>query len=274
MNDRVAVIGDYMLDIDTNLTQVKIAPDCHVPVGVLKDAGDEVIRPGGAGAVVEMLKGFNIETIAVGENIKQKCVKHRFFVNGKPFLRKDIDYLDVIDTHECCLLMEQIPSDVEYIIVSDYGKGVITEQLWKILISLGKKLIVDPTIHKPLTWYKGAYAIIPNAKEADVDCVDNAFVRVEWLINYYQNVCIKLGAQGMVLKEQNRAAHHIIPLLITPVDVCGAGDMVIAAITAALTIGLEWYYACVFANKMAAKKCLQMGSTAINEPISLLSSQL
>lgn len=267
MTARIAVIGDYMLDIDTNLTQIKIAPDCHVPVGVLKNEGDEIVRPGAAGAVVEMLKGFGVDVIAIGENIKQKCVKHRFFVDGKPYLRRDIPYHDLITIHQANALLDQIPNDVEFIIVSDYGKGVVTSYLWSQLISLEKTLLVDPALGKYLPWYRGAYAIIPNAKEANVTTLENAFVRLDWLRQYYPNIAIKLGADGIVASTDNKAAIHIEGKLITPIDVCGAGDMVIAAITASLAQGCDWYSACEFANKMAAKKCMQMGATPINEPI-------
>lgn len=259
----VAVIGDYMLDIDSYFKQVKIAPDHHVPVGVLEQP--EVIRPGAAGAVVEMLRAFNIDTIAIGEYIKQQCTKHRFFINGKPLFRKDTDFIGDISNIQADEILFGISKRIEYIIVSDYGKGVITQYLWDGLLATGKKIIVDPTVRKHLAWYKGAWAILPNAKEARVVSESDAFDRCVQLLTVFPHVCIKLGGAGMIVGRQSDSIYRIGPIKINCIDVCGAGDMVSAALTASLMRGNSWLDSCYFANLMAAKKCEQFGATPVKE---------
>lgn len=257
---QVVVIGDYMVDIDLKFQQIKIAPDHHVPVCVLYNKES---RPGAAGAVVEMLRGLNINVLPIGENIKEKSVKKRFFVDGKPVMRADEDCLQELQWDEIELLMETIPSDIEYIIVSDYGKGMITPYLWQLLVQWHKKIIVDPAINKPLSWYEGAYAILPNMAEANVFNISNGFVRCNELIKQYRYVGLKVGKEGILCAERNKRTEHIEGVLVDAIDTCGAGDMVISAIVKALLDGKDWYEACVFANKMAAKKCEQMGSTPV-----------
>lgn len=264
MIGKVAVIGDYMLDIDTNLTKIGITPDHNVPIVI---ANDDQVRPGAAGAVIEMMRGFGIDAIAIGENIKQKCVKHRFFISGKPLIRKDNDHIQPITDEQADKLVQQIPFDVDCIAVSDYGKGVVTEYLWKLLWQTGKKLIVDPSRYHKLDWYQGAWAIVPNSIEANCFTVDQGFVRCECLIQIYPHVCIKLGSRGMVVGTKGEASRHIEGILIDPIDTCGAGDMVLSAICCGLLSGKSWYDSCVYANKMAAKKCMQIGSTAIQSEV-------
>lgn len=263
----VAVIGDYMKDIDSLLKQVKIAPDHHVPVGVLEY---ETIRPGAAGAVVEMLHALNIDTLAIGEHIKQQCTKHRFFINGRPIFRRDTDFISDISMMQADDILFGISKRIEYIIVSDYGKGVITQHLWDGLLKTGKKIIVDPTIKKHLAWYKGAWAILPNAKEARVASESDAFDRCVELLAMYPHVCIKLGGAGMIVGRQSDHISRIDPIKINCIDVCGAGDMVSAALTAALMRGKSWFEACNFANQMAAKKCEQFGATPVKEEVCIL----
>lgn len=257
---KVAVIGDFMVDIDYNFKQVKVAPDHHVPVCILDNSES---RPGAAGAVVEMLRGFNVDAVAVGEFLKTQCIKKRFFIDGKPYFRCDEDDLTELDSDEIELLVETIPSDVEYIIVSDYGKGVVTEYLWQLLIEWHKKIIVDPAINKPLSWYRDAYAILPNMVEANVFNLSNGYTRCFELTKLYRYVGLKVGREGILCAERNKRTEHIGGIVVNAIDTCGAGDMVSAAIVKALLDGLDWYQSCVFANKMAAKKCEQMGSTAV-----------
>lgn len=258
----VAVIGDYMLDIDSYFKQVKIAPDHHVPVGILEH---ETVRAGAAGAVVEMLRAFNIDTIAIGEYTKQQCTKHRFFINGKPLFRKDTDFIGDISNIQADEILFGISKRIEYIIVSDYGKGVITQYLWDGLLATGKKIIVDPTVRKHLAWYKGAWVILPNAKEAQVASESDAFDRCVQLLTVFPHVCIKLGGAGMLVGQQSDSIYRLDPVMVNVVDVCGAGDMVSAALTAALMRGNSWLDSCYFANLMAAKKCEQFGATPVKE---------
>lgn len=256
----IAVIGDFLCDIDTFLKQVKLSPDFGIPVVIFDK---EITRPGGAGAVVEMIKVLNTEVIGIGSHVKEQCVKQRFFIDNKPTLRKDIDIIDDISIENAQEIVFAIPDHTEYVIVSDYGKGVVTRELWDRLLHTGKKLIVDPTVKKPLNWYKGAWAILPNSKEAQVDSISSAIDRCVQLLRIYPHVLIKLGKEGMISGKQSSAIKRIAGKQINLVDVCGAGDMIAAALTSSLLRGNSWFMSCEFANIMAAKKCEQWGSTPV-----------
>lgn len=256
----IAVIGDFLCDIDTFLKQVKFSPDFGIPVAIFDR---EEKRVGGAGAVVEMIKGLNVDTIGIGSHVKEQCIKQRFFIDNKPTFRKDIDVIDNISIEKAQEIVFAIPDRTEYVIVSDYGKGAVTRELWDRLLQTGKKLIVDPTVKKPLNWYKGAWAILPNSKEAQVDSISSAIDRCVQLLRTYPHVLIKLGEEGMVSGKQSSAIKKIPGKKINLVDVCGAGDMVAAALTSSLSKGNNWFMSCEFANIMAAKKCEQFGATPV-----------
>lgn len=258
---QVVVIGDYMTDIDTHLEQVGIAPDHHCPVTVHKN---EYVRPGAAGAVVEMLRSFGVHVLPLGEHFKSKCRKHRYFIDGKPIFRNDQDFCDPLSATATKELLECIPESAQYIIISDYGKGMITDSLWTSLVERYKdKIIVDPTKNRSVFWYKGVFGIVPNKIEANVTTVNNGFMRCNQLSEVYQKVALKLGPDGILVGETNKATRHIEGKLIIAKDVCGAGDMVISALVAGLLEGFDWFTACEFANKMAAEKCMQDGATPI-----------
>ncbi len=259
---QVVVIGDYMIDIDTNYKQIGIAPDHKCPVVTLIN---EETRHGAAGAVVEMLKGFDVDVLALGENIKSKCIKHRYFMDGVPQYRKDDDYKEDITEDQCRQLMNEIPSSTEYIILSDYGKGVVTYHLVRSLVENFPdiKIIVDPSKKNGVYHYIGCYGILPNALEARVDDISWAPQIAKNLLRHYPCVGLKLGDKGIVSGTRESGLLCIRGKDIQAVDTCGAGDMVISALVTGLLKGEDWYGACIFANEMAAKKCMQIGATPI-----------
>lgn len=257
----VAVIGDYIRDIDVHHEVVGPSREKYL-VDIVKET-KTIERPGGAGAVAEMMRALGCTVLSYGQTHKLQSIKQRIFVDGLHTLRIDEDYVRPISDESAAKLCEHISRKVEYLVVSDYGKGMITDRLWDCLKQGPWKILVDPSRHRELSWYKGAYAIFPNRQEARVDSPDFISRLVE-LRSIFQHVCIKLDFDGMCVSQGTEHAHY--GPQCTPsevVDVTGCGDSVIAAVAVALSNGVPWMKSCEFANRVAGLKVKQHGATPV-----------
>lgn len=138
------------------------------------------------------------------------------------------------------------------LIIEDYGKGLFSEALCQQMIKdfKDKNLLVtvDPSRSTPPAWYRGAHLLKPNKLEAQmmVEALGyfkerNLETMAQILIDKLQleKVLITLGAEGMAMVDTKLDSKlRIIPTAANEVfDVSGAGDTVIAAITASLLSG-------------------------------------
>ena len=263
MSPKIAVVGDYMIDIDDFYTSIRSSPE-NPNIPIVSASKFQSSRAGGTGAVVKMIEGmcgFGI-ALPIAERIKPRCIKTRIYVDKKQLFRIDDDMTFDISLSAIEIIIKEIPIDCEIIIVSDYGKGVVTNDLWQQLLTLGKKIIVDPSRLRQPQWYQGAWGIVPNRVEAGgyLQTIQDAINRCKQLQNHFPNVCLKIGSDGMIANGQ-----HIPAEKIDCIDVCGAGDMVTAAIAVGISRDLSWIDACRYANHMAALKCQQRGATPVEK---------
>lgn len=261
----LVVIGDVLIDHDIVLKTTRSSPEGHWPICEVEK---QESRPGGAGAVCEMVKGLGGHAVLFGSK-KDNSLKTRYFLDGKQVFRVDKDNCKPLDPLHEDRLLELVPrhfSNLDYVLVADYGKGVITDKLWRGLLGTGLKIIVDPARNKPLDWYRGAYALCPNRAEAGgCKTLSEAIAVSRRIRQHYPRLCLKLDHDGMIAAGDGQSAHIAakeFPATF-PLDVCGAGDMVLAALGVALTHGRDWLSACTFANDMAGRKCLQHGATPV-----------
>ena len=155
------------------------------------------------------------------------------------------------------------------IILSDYGKGVLTNDLTQSIIKIANenkiKVLVDPK-GKDYSKYKGAYTLTPNKKEAmeatNINIKDNTSL-IEALKNL-KEICnlevslITLSENGIAIFDDSL---KIMPTVAREVyDVTGAGDTVIASIAFALANDLEIDESINFANLAAGVVVGKLGS--------------
>jgi len=268
----IVVIGDFMKDQDEFYTSVRKSPEGEWPV-VVKDRME--IRSGGAGAVVEMIRGLGWPEshITMFGHYRARCLRRRVYVDGKQVFREDQDQIYPLWSGYADRIISELPADyparASLILVADYGKGMITDYLWRRLVDTGIPIIVDPARNKPLESYHGAQGICPNRVEAGVSSLSEATVRFHELLRLYPFVCLKLDRDGMIAGRRGGPSRHILAECLKPVDVCGAGDMVLAAIGVLWSFGADWVDACSGANHLAGRKCGQVGATPVDNPISL-----
>jgi D-beta-D-heptose 7-phosphate kinase/D-beta-D-heptose 1-phosphate adenosyltransferase len=146
-------------------------------------------------------------------------------------------------------------SSYQAVLIADYGKGYVTRRLLDALIGKVAPVIVDPYRHAAWTWYHGVQAIKCNDAEAEGK---------RWSSAGGADVIVTHGAKGMsyctggsILKEFPARPRRII-------DVCGAGDMVLAALGVCIAGGLSWPDACEVANAAAGLKVERFGAIPVD----------
>jgi D-beta-D-heptose 7-phosphate kinase/D-beta-D-heptose 1-phosphate adenosyltransferase len=169
------------------------------------------------------------------------------------------------------------------VIISDYAKGAITQVLVDRVLKAarvhGKLVAVDPKPSRHLA-FEGVGLITPNRHEAleladlpepgvgEPYPLEEACRRIQAKFSP-DLLVITLGADGMAVCRGGKV-EHVMPTEAREVfDVSGAGDTVIATLTAALAAGCTAIDAARLANKAAGVVVAKMG-TATASPSDLL----
>jgi rfaE bifunctional protein kinase chain/domain len=162
-------------------------------------------------------------------------------------------------------------SSIGAVIISDYGKGVITQALLSGLIGLcndkGVFVAVDPKDTHFMN-YKQVSLITPNHHEAGFvygKRIRNESIlqEVGWgLLNKLQvkALLITRGEQGMSLFESDKTLTHLPTRAKKVYDVTGAGDTVISAFTCAITAQANYREAALISNHAAGLVIAEVGT--------------
>jgi len=306
----ILVIGDLMIDHylwgDCN----RISPEAPVQVIDLKE---ETSSLGGAGNVVNNLKtlGAHVDVLTVVgdcENtthlkklLNQIKVRTNFLITEKnrvtskktrvissnqQVVRYDNESIDDISkTSESKLLktFHKIINEYDVLLLSDYGKGVLTDSLTKKVIQASKKLriktLIDPK-GKDFSKYSGAHLITPNKREAELatgikisdnNSLKNAIKKLKQTLNLDISM-ITLSEEGIAIYDKGL---KIFPATVRSVfDVTGAGDTVLSSLGFALAIKNDINLAAKLSNLAAGVVVGKIGSAtaSMNEIIEYESS--
>jgi D-beta-D-heptose 7-phosphate kinase/D-beta-D-heptose 1-phosphate adenosyltransferase len=170
----------------------------------------------------------------------------------------------------------------ECLLVSDYGKGVVTRTVLERAIGLAKAqgipICVDPK-ESHIDAYRGVSILTPNQLEAGWvmgrRIVDEAsLMEVGWgLQKRLDAECalVTRGAEGMSLFEKTGRYTHLPTVAREVFDVTGAGDTVASVVALALAAGADYPDACFLANHAAGIVIREVG-TATCSPEQLRAS--
>ena len=162
------------------------------------------------------------------------------------------------------------------VIVSDYGSGLITPELWKRAFAaarLRKPPVVLVDSRYALAAFSGMTACTPNEPEVealvgarigdDPARLEQAGRRLLRELNCGA-VLITRGSRGMALFEPGRATDHI-PIVGSDevADVTGAGDTVIATFALALGAGATFGEAARLANHAGGLVVMKRGTATV-----------
>lgn len=303
---RLLVVGDVMLDQFIRGSCSRISPEAPVPV---VQVTQESFMPGGCGNVATNLAslGAKVEVLGlVGDDAAAARLSSEFASKGIGTSRLICDPLRVtsqkcrvVAEHQQVVrfdhetrapmtpkleqtllerLEEALPA-AQAVILSDYGKGVVTPKVIKAAISGARKrsipITVDPKIEH-FAQYKGVTCLTPNLNEAwsgmrrtphggEAELVKLAR-DIQKLLRS-ESVLITRGPEGMTLLEKTGRLTHIPTVAKEVFDVTGAGDTVISVLTLALACGAGLREAAVLANHAAGIVVGKLGTavTTVHE---------
>jgi rfaE bifunctional protein kinase chain/domain len=272
----VLVVGDLMLDEFVWGAVHRISPEAPVPVVEVKKrtfvAGGAantaaniaslngrpiiagVIGDDRAGETIrELLTNAGVATEAViAEPARPTTTKTRIVAHSQQMVRIDHEApgpLDAAVEESLLAAIADAMPIVQGVVISDYGKGVISRTVARGVIDLCRGMrvpcVVDPK-GTDYSKYAGATLVKPNQAEAgkvlNRDLPDSASVVAAGrdlldILGPGTNLLITQGAQGMSLFERGRPVVHVPALAREVYDVTGAGDTVAGTLALALAAG-------------------------------------
>jgi len=273
---KILIFGDLMLDEHIWSRVSRISPEAPVPIAdVIKI--DHV--PGGCGNVAANISNLGGIPILVGvigkdssgnklrqalaeakistkylmQDAKRPTIlKSRIIAGSQHLVRVDREDHTNLDSSQYKNIIEKVKKLIpkaDAVIISDYGKGLVTKASAQAIISACKKakkfVAVDPK-GTDYSKYKGATIITPNTKEAQ-----EASLAGKRLLKYSKNLLITRGRDGMSLFDK-KGITHIASIPKEVFDVSGAGDTVISTLTLAYTANASLIEAAMLANTAAS----------------------
>jgi D-beta-D-heptose 7-phosphate kinase/D-beta-D-heptose 1-phosphate adenosyltransferase len=296
---KILVVGDLMLDRYILGEVDRISPEAPVPV--LRHA-QRYARAGGAANVAMNLAGLGCQALLAGywgddterremeafldaAKIDTKGVvttglptisKTRIVGRRQQLLRLDIESRERPGAADQQRLLERVVplvSKVHAVVLSDYAKGALTEEICEAVIraarSAGVPVLADPKT-PDFSKYSGATMVCPNlselsaatgvaAQEMEALLAAGERQRDEHELTY---LTVTMSEQGIHVLSAGKSYHS--PARAREVyDVSGAGDTVIATLAAGVAGGLQVETAVELANLSAGIVVGKVGTAPI-----------
>jgi len=297
---KVAILGDLMLDRYIWGTVDRISPEAPVPV---VEVAEETVRFGGAANVAENVAALGASARVVGvvgedrngelllELLRERgvdcgsivtlpgrptTVKTRIIAHSQQVVRADQEDSSDVEGEEGQKLLQGLASaieEAEVLVVSDYGKGVVTGasigEGIRVARAGGKVICVDPK-ESHFQSYVGVTAITPNQKEAGnavgVRIRDEASLDTAGreLLSRLGAECVVItrGEEGMTLFMADGRKEHLPTVAREVYDVTGAGDTVVSVLAVSLAAGATMVEAAMMANHAAGMVIREVGTAS------------
>ena len=298
---KILVVGDIMMDRFIWGNVSRISPEAPVPVVLIEK---ETLLLGGAANVVNNIhslgghvslcgvigddeggqrvlreltqRGVDIRGLMIEEG-RQTTTKTRIIAHQQQVVRIDretTDFLKSSTFRDLSTFIDGHIKDFDGIILSDYGKGILTRELIRALIQRASEtkrfVMVDPKL-KNFFFYRGATVITPNTGEASaaagVPITDLSSLKRVGKALLKRLRCevlvITRGEEGMALFEPNQEP-YLVPTVAREVyDVTGAGDTVIGTMALAMAAGVGVKEAARLANHAAGIVVGKVGTATV-----------
>lgn len=289
---RILVVGDYMLDRYLNGTVSRVSPEAPVPVvrilgkklemggagnvalnilalggkvRALTDIGDDE----GGSLLISQLADSGVDTQFIFRTpLRTTSIKTRIVAQNQQMLRYDEETISPVDEEfekSVTIHLSEILENVDGVVLSDYGKGVLTPNITKLVISGAKEkglpVLVDP---KGIDYgkYNGADYCTPNFKELKQAAgAEELNTEIE-IRDAAQSICRLCGIENLLITRSEKGMSLVLgnsgekrdyPALVKEVsDVTGAGDTVIAAFSMAVSAGIDPDSCCALSNLAAS----------------------
>ncbi|MFZ1946983.1 MAG: D-glycero-beta-D-manno-heptose-7-phosphate kinase [bacterium] len=298
---RVVVVGDVMVDRYLWGSVSRISPEAPVPV---VEIARETSRLGGAANVASNVVSLGAACSLCGlvgqdhegESLTRRLedhgiaaaglvrvsgrpttVKTRIMAHNQQVVRADRETREDVTGEPEARLRSAVSAALataDAVIISDYGKGAVTEGLLGYLIpaarSAGRIVSADPK-ERQFRNYRGVSLITPNQFEAGgivgrriTD--EDSLMAVGWEVFDMlapDALLVTRGENGMSLFEGGRRYKHFATVARQVYDVTGAGDTVIASFTLCLAAGATTAEAAQIANHAAGVVIREVGTATV-----------
>jgi D-beta-D-heptose 7-phosphate kinase/D-beta-D-heptose 1-phosphate adenosyltransferase len=310
----VLVVGDLMIDEYVWGEVDRISPEA--PVQVVTVTKEEYTL-GGSGNVIKNLAALGARVSAVGvigtgrdgkrllgifseinvdvagifqEPARPTTRKTRIIGASQHVLRIDRETREKISdqafAHLSGFIADKMP-DIDVVLISDYGKGLITDTLISgINEAAGKhdKVVIADPKGLDFSKYSGVSLLTPNKKEAalaaGIEVVDESTLfeaghKILASVDIGE-LLVTCGKDGMILFEREKTPCKIRAEARQVYDVSGAGDTVLAVLGLALASGASFEEGAVLANTAAGIVVGRVGTATVsrNELAAALKSSL
>ncbi len=298
---KILVLGDVMLDHYVYGKVYRISPEAPVPI---VEVNSESYVPGGAGNVAANISSLGGRVYVLGiigednagrlltEELKKRNIltdylihdgqrptihKTRVIAHNQQMVRFDQEKKDGINAELNNSLLnniEEIIKNIDLIVVSDYGKGIVSQYLMDNLTKLSakynKRILVDPK-PKNKNLYNGISLITPNKNEASemtgiIEETEDDLINIGRTLTekYCSDVLITRGEEGMSIFGKNGEIAHMPTKAKEVYDVTGAGDTVIAALALSYASGANLREAAYIANHTAGIVVGKVGTSTVS----------
>ena len=213
----------------------------------------------------------------VTEHGRQTGEKTRFLAHNQQLLRTDRETVaDISPESQQSLLAtaRSLLPEVSAVILSDYGKGVLTREVTQGLIAAaaaaGKPVIVDPK-GNDYRRYRGADLVTPNRRELAV-ASGLPVAGDQEIVAAAAGLIASCGLGGMVVTRSEQGMSvvtgggeikHLAAEAREVFDVSGAGDTVIATLAGAIGAGVPLVDAARLANLAAGVVVGKVGTAVV-----------
>jgi D-beta-D-heptose 7-phosphate kinase/D-beta-D-heptose 1-phosphate adenosyltransferase len=290
----VVVAGDVMLDRYLFGSTGRISPEAPVPVVHVQETDD---RAGGAANVAVNLASLGVTTHLIGVVGKDEAAdslqaimasrdigcdfhcaddrptitKTRVQSRGQQLIRLDQENSAALPGTAVAGLLQKALPGAGAVILSDYGKGALTDvsALIKSCRQAGVPVLVDPK-GVDFQRYRGATMITPNQSEFEAvagSCADDAQLveRARQMLDELDLTALLVtrSEKGMLLLEKDQEPLFLSTQAREVYDVTGAGDTVIATLAAALASGQQLSSAAALANVAAGLVVRKIGVATV-----------
>jgi len=284
---KILVIGDIIFDKYTHVSTDRMSQESNFPI---YDLGNIVeFRLGGAanvaanvaalvpqGSIVHISgivpKDISAYSLITSSGVSAincsfsdiKLEKHRFVNENKIVFRLDNKKHfneNEINSFEK-MFREYYEDDYDAVIISDYDKGTITEEVAK-SICLGESLVIVDSKRNDLRRFNGADVLNINNDECFRQHLHSDYI-VEQLFNH---ILVTHGKHGSKLRsyyDEKYEEIHFTTEKVEAIDVTGCGDTHTAAFTVKMVESRNVTEAAIYATKCATLAVQKFGTSIIS----------
>ncbi|HFD31162.1 MAG TPA: ADP-heptose synthase [Gammaproteobacteria bacterium] len=229
------------------------------------------------------LEKQGVKSYLVSDTSRPTTYKIRYMVENQKLFRvtklKEHKLSATVES-EIIKKINELAPQLDGILVSDFVYGVITSKILKTIQSVsreyGLKIFGDIQCSSQMgkvTKFKDFHLVFPTEREARY-ALDNVTDGIEWIANKLLDelsageVIVKLGSDGFIAYSKQTdefvVRQHYPALSVNPVDVTGAGDSLLAAMSASISSGSSLMEASAIGACMAALAVREVGNLPIS----------